>query len=84
MARPTAGQKRVAEAKEALRSSVTKKPVSEFDSPPNGLYATIILAFLAGLTTGGSSLKNNRLGRLLLSAALDWVNPTSDQGISRG
>jgi len=76
VARPTASQKRVAEAKEAFRMSVTEKPVSEEDSSPNGLYVTMILAFLAGLTTGGSSLKNNRLGRLLLSAALDWVNPT--------
>jgi len=75
VARPTAGQKRVADAKEALLMSVSKQPVHEEDSSPNGLYATIILAFLAGLTTGGSSLKNNRLGRLLLSAALDWVEP---------
>ncbi|MDD3853457.1 MAG: hypothetical protein PHD40_07360, partial [Syntrophomonadaceae bacterium] len=58
--------------------SVSKKPVSEGESSPNGLYATIILAFMAGLTTGGSNLKDNRLGRLLLSAALDWINPTAD------
>jgi hypothetical protein len=40
---------------------------------PEGLYASLILAFMAGLTTGSSSFKQNRLGRLLLNVALDWV-----------
>ena len=73
MARPTAGQKRVKEAKEALRQATEPRTASAAGDMPEGLYASLILAFMAGLTTGSSKFKQNRLGRLLLNAALDWV-----------
>ena len=73
MASPTAGQKRVKEAKEALRQAAEPRTASPAGDMSEGLYASLILAFMAGLTTGSSKFKQNRLGRLLLNVALDWV-----------
>ena len=47
MARPTAGQKRVKEAKEALRQATEPRTASAAGDMPEGLYASLILAFMA-------------------------------------
>ncbi len=69
MARPTPGQQRVNQAKEALQQAAT--PSREYSI--TRLQTSLLLAFLAGLATGGSKLKNSRLSRTLLNLVLDWI-----------
>lgn len=69
MARPTPGQQRVNRAKQALQQAAA----SSREHSLTRLQTSLLLAFLAGLATGGSKLKSSRLSRTLLNLVLDWI-----------